>query len=157
MGGEAPSGTELPLAQSVRRAGTWREADDACALDHEGRLLRRRVLRGRGGLSFLVDLERATALDHGDALALDDGRLVEVIAAPEDLIEATGPDLARLAWHVGNRHAPCRIEPGRLLIRADPVLRDMLAGLGAALRDVREPFAPEGGAYGHSRTHAHGH
>ncbi len=147
----------LPLAQGVRRAGEWSGAADACVLDHEGRLLRRRVLRGQGGLAFLADLPRTTSLDHGDALLLDDGRLVEIVAAEEDLIEVTGPELARLAWHVGNRHAPCQVEPGRLLIRADPVLRAMLTGLGASLRDLRGPFAPEGGAYGHGRTHAHAH
>ena len=150
---EAAAG--LPLAQGVARAGAWSGAADACVLDHEGRLIRRRVLRGRGGLAFLVDLARTTSLEHGDALALEDGRLVEVVAAEEDLIEVTGPDLARLAWHVGNRHAPCQVEPGRLLIRADPVLRAMLAGLGASLRDLRAPFAPEGGAYGLGSTHAH--
>ena len=157
MGGDATPRADPPIARTIRRAGEWSGPADACALDHEGRTLRRRMLRAEGGLAFLVDLPRATSLGHGDALALDDGRLVAVVAAPEDLIEVTGPDLARLAWHVGNRHAPCQIEPERLLIRRDPVLRDMLRRLGGATRDRREPFTPEGGAYGHGRTHAHDH
>ena len=152
--GETP---DLPRAVAVRRAGTWQGASDACALDSEGRTVRRRALRAQGGLAFLADLPHATSLDGGDALELEDGRLVEVIAAEEDLLEVTGEELARLAWHVGNRHAPCRIEPGRLLIRADPVMADMLARLGARVRPLRAPFAPEGGAYGHGRTHGHSH
>jgi len=84
---------------------------------------------------------------------------VEVLAAQEPLLQITGPDLVRLAWHIGNRHTPCQIEAGRLLIARDPVLADMLARLGATLAEVVEPFRPEGGAYGHGRTlgHDHGH
>ena len=33
----------------------------------------------------------------------------------------------------------------------------MLARLGAAVRPVEAPFRPEGGAYGHGRTHGHHH
>ena len=67
--------------------------------------------------------------------------------------------LMRLAWHIGNRHTPCQIEAGRLLIREDHVLEAMLRQLGATVTKVREPFTPEGGAYGHGRTmgHDHGH
>ena len=79
------------------------------------------------------------------------------LAAEEDLLEITGPDLVRLAWHIGNRHMPCQIEADRLLIQRDHVIRDMLNHLGATLREVSEPFTPEGGAYGHGRTHAHAH
>ena len=78
-------------------------------------------------------------------------------AAPEDLLEVTGDDLVRLAWHIGNRHTPCQIEDGRLLIQRNHVMSDMLALLGATLREVVEPFTPEGGAYGHGRTHSHDH
>ncbi len=80
-----------------------------------------------------------------------------MIAAEEPLIEITGPDLPRLAWHIGNRHMPCQIEPDRLLIQRDHVIRDMLEKLGATLRNVSERFTPEGGAYGHGRTHSHAH
>jgi len=80
-----------------------------------------------------------------------------VIAAKEDLLEITGDNLTRLAWHIGNRHTPCQIEPSRLLIQRDHVLRGMLEKLGASLRDINEPFTPEGGAYGHGRTHSHAH
>ncbi len=83
-----------------------------------------------------------------------DGRFIEIYAADEDLLEIKG-DLTRLAWQIGNRHMPCQIEAERLLIQRDHVIRDMLAQLGATLREVCEGFTPEGGAYGHGRTHAH--
>ena len=89
-------------------------------------------------------------------LVLEDGRRVKVIAAPEPLLEVAG-DLARLAWHIGNRHAPCRIEAHRLLVQDDPVMADMLRRLGASVRPVAEPFEPEGGAYGLGRTMGHEH
>ncbi len=125
-------------------------------LDYDARFLRRKVLTSDEGERFLVDLAQTTSLNHGDAFKLEDGRLIEVVAAPEDLLEVTG-DMTRLAWHIGNRHMPCQIEEDRLLIRPDHVIRDMLEKLGACLRDVHEPFTPEGGAYGHGRTHSHDH
>lgn len=147
----------FPPAHHIHRHGHWSGAADSVTLTHEERFLRRRVLTSVQGERVLVDLEHTTSLDHGDAFVLADGRLIEVIAAPEDLLEITGEDLTRLAWHIGNRHMPCQIEPGRLLIRPDHVIRDMLHRLGATLREVRAPFTPEGGAYGHGRTHAHDH
>ena len=65
--------------------------------------------------------------------------------------------LARLAWHVGNRHTPAEIGDGRILVQRDHVIEEMLARLGAAVRHVTAPFRPEGGAYGHGRTHGHHH
>lgn len=156
-----PTGARL-IARAVRRGlrgGALDKAADTVTLDYEGRFLRRRTLTTEGGRALLVDLAETVSLDEGDAFEALDGSLIAVRAAPEPLIEvAAAPDrLARLAWHVGNRHAPAQIEPGRLLIRADAVLADMLARLGAATRPVFEPFRPEGGAYGRGRTHGHHH
>lgn len=148
--------TDLPIAQTLRRHGEWHGPADWVRLDYEARFLRRKRLETGGGMPFLVDLPQTVSLGHGDALELSDGRLVEVIAAPEPLLEVRG-DLPRLAWHIGNRHTPCQVEPGRLLIRRDHVLREMLEKLGAAVAEVEAPFTPEGGAYGHGRTHAHAH
>lgn len=146
----------MTTAHTVHRH-THTPAHDLVTLTYDQRFLRRKVLTTVHGLCFLVDLEHTTSLNHGDALELEDGRLIEVIAAEEDLLEITGPDLVRLAWHIGNRHMPCQIEADRLLIQRDHVIRDMLNHLGATLREVSEPFTPEGGAYGHGRTHAHAH
>jgi urease accessory protein len=107
----------------------------------------------------MVDLPQTTVLEHGDALALEDGRLVEVVAAEEELLEVTGhgaAELSQLAWHIGNRHLAAQIEQYRILILRDQVIRDMLSGLGAHVRDVIEPFHPVRGAYS-GQTHSHGH
>lgn len=125
-------------------------------LDYEGRFLRRKVLILTDGRSLLVDLPKTTSLDHGGVLITAEGEIA-IEASPEPLLEITAPDLTRIAWHVGNRHTPCQIEPGRLLIQRDHVIADMLTRLGASSREIEEPFTPEGGAYGHGRTHSHDH
>lgn len=147
---------EPVLARAVARGPLAGDPADVVALDHDGRQVRRRRMVTRGGLSFLADLAQVTGLDAGDAFVLDDGRLIAVEAAEEDLMAVTG-DLVRLAWHIGNRHAPCQIGPDRLVIRRDHVLRAMLTGLGAEVRDLRAPFVPEGGAYGEGRVMGHSH
>jgi len=131
--------------------------DDHIALDYDGRFVRRKRLVSASGRAFLVDLPETVSLGHGMAFVLDDGSRVEIRAAPEPLLEITGPALVRLAWHIGNRHTPCQIGPDRLLIRRDHVLAGMLRGLGAELRETLAPFLPEGGAYGHGRTLGHSH
>lgn len=144
------------LASQEVISHTQAECADQVELDYDARFLRRKVLTTQGGERVLVDLAQTTSLNHGDALALEDGRLVRVVAAPEALLQITG-DLTRLAWHIGNRHMPCQIEPDRMLIQRDHVIREMLAQLGAEVTEVTEPFTPEGGAYGHGRTHSHSH
>jgi urease accessory protein len=146
---------DLVRAQAVLRGGA-QPGDPGVALDYEQRLIRRKRLSTPRG-DVMVDLAEVTSLDAGDALALSDGGRLAVMAAPEPLIEAHGPNLPRLAWHVGNRHAPCQIMATALRIRADPVLARMLEQLGAELRMLDAPFTPEGGAYGHGRTFGHEH
>ncbi len=132
---------------------------DRVVLDYEGRFLRRRTLTTVSGASLFIDLPETVSLDAGDAFVTTDGARIAVEAAAEPLMEITAPppDLVRFAWHIGNRHTPAQIEAGRLLIRADHVMADMLARLGAATRAVREPFTPERGAYGTGRVHGHHH
>ena len=131
-------------------------ATDSITLNYDARFLRRKVLTTQAGAQILVDLPQTTSLNHGGRLRTEDGE-IEILAAPEPLLEITGDHLLRLAWHIGNRHMPCQIEDTRLLIQQDHVIRDMLEKLGATLREVTEPFTPEGGAYGHGRTHSHAH
>ncbi|GIL00274.1 MAG: hypothetical protein BroJett030_01730 [Alphaproteobacteria bacterium] len=114
---------------------------------------------GGGGIEFLLDLPQARLLRDGEGLVLDDGRVIEVRAAPEALHEVRGRDtrhLLALAWQIGNRHLAAQIFPDRILIRRDHVIAGMLEGLGATVSDVEAPFDPEGGAYGDAH-HAHGH
>lgn len=131
--------------------------DDAVLLGYEERYRRRGVLRTEAGEEIMLDLAAAAELRDGDALALEDGRSIAVRAAAEPLTEVRGENLARLAWHIGNRHTPCQIASDRLLIQRDHVLEDMLRGLGATVAPIEAPFTPEGGAYGHGRTHSHAH
>jgi urease accessory protein len=145
-------------ATQVRSAHRWSEAPaDTVVLDFDDRHRRRMAMTGTRGLEFLLDLENAVALRGGDALVLDDNRLIEVVAAPEPLVEIRGADphhLVRVAWHLGNRHLPTQIVPKGLRIRRDHVIEAMVKGLGARVIEIEAPFDPEGGAYADS-GHAH--
>jgi len=138
----------------------WKEAAaDTVVLDFDDRHRRRMAMTGTRGLEFLLDLENAVALRGGDALVLEDGRLIEVVAAAEPLIEIKGSDphhLIRVAWHLGNRHLPTQIMPKGLRIRRDHVIEAMVKGLGARVVEIEAPFDPEGGAYA-SAAHGHAH
>jgi urease accessory protein len=157
-------------AIEVKPQHRWTEAPaDTVVLDFDDRHRRRMAMTGTRGLAFLLDLEKAVALRGGDALVLEDGRLVEVVAAPEPLIEIKGADphhLIRLAWHLGNRHLPTQLMPKALRIRRDHVIEAMVRGLGARVVEIEAPFDPEGGAYAgghdhgretHTHYHAHAH
>jgi urease accessory protein len=132
---------------------------DTVVLDFDDRHRRRMTMAGTRGLEFLLDLENAVVLRGGDALVLEDGRLVEVVAAPEPLLEIRGRDphhLVRVAWHLGNRHLPTQIMAKSLRIRRDHVIEAMVKGLGARVIEIEAPFDPEGGAYADA-GHDHGH
>jgi urease accessory protein len=145
-------------ATEVRGQHCWTVAPaDTVVLDFDDRHRRRMAMTGTRGLAFLLDLENAVALRGGDALVLDDGRLVEVVAAPEPLIEIRGSNpqhLVRVAWHLGNRHLPTQITARGLRIRRDHVIEAMVKGLGARVIEIEAPFDPEGGAYA-GGGHAH--
>lgn len=157
---------DLPRAATVIRKA---EVDpemvvDWVVLDHADRHRRRLALKGEAGIEFLLDLDRAAALDDGDALPLEDGRLIAVRAAAQRLYEVRIDDphgLARVAWHIGNRHAPAEIGAHAIYIEEDHVLGDMLRGLGCRVTQVLRPFHPERGAYDRDENRAtaggHGH
>jgi len=151
-------------ATKVRGQHRWTDpATDTVVLDFDDRHRRRMAMVGTRGLEFLLDLEHATALRGGDALVLEDGRLIEVVAAPEPLAEIRGSDahhLVRIAWHLGNRHLPTQITTRGLRIRRDHVIEAMAKGLGARILEIEAPFDPEGGAYAvdagaHAASHHH--
>ena len=146
-------------ATQVKPQHRWTEAPaDTVVLDFDDRHRRRMAMTGTRGLAFLLDLDNATALRGGDALVLEDGRLVEVVAAAEPLVEIKGSDphhLIRVAWHLGNRHLPTQIMPKALRIRRDHVIEAMVKGLGARLVEIEAPFDPEGGAYAEAAAHGH--
>lgn len=141
-------------ATSFARAGFVMEQPwGTVHLEAHDRHLRRKLLRLANGAHVLVDFERPVRLKDGDCLVLENGRLVRVAALPEDLLEVRGQNgrhLARLAWHIGNRHLEAQIEETRILIRPDHVIAAMLEGQGAVVTPVRETFSPESGAYAHA-------
>lgn len=155
--------TKLPRAGSVIPDGQLPagvpEPFDVAVLPHDERHLRRRVLELAGGERILVDLPEPVTLGTGDSLVLDDGRHVGIVAAEEEVYDIRPRDavhLAELAWHIGNRHLAAAIEPDRILILRDHVIRAMLEGLGASVTDTVEPFEPLRGAYSGHGGHDHG-
>lgn len=128
-------------------------------LAHDERHLRRKLIRLTDGAAVLVDLKEPATLTAGDALVLDDGRLVAIVAAEEELCEVTARDpvhLTELAWHIGNRHLQAEISADHILIQRDHVIQAMLKGLGAEVREVEAAFHPVRGAYSGHGQHEHG-
>ena len=145
----------------VRHPAPSEAIADTLTLRHDQRHRRRVAMATDGGLSFLLDLDKATVLDDGDAVRLDDGRLVRIQAAPESLLEIRAGDplrLKKIIWHLGNRHVPAEITEDAVYIAEDHVLAVMARGLGAKVVHVQRPFRPERGAYdAGSGHHAHSH
>jgi urease accessory protein len=118
---------------------------------------RRILLTSDQGLKFLLDLHRPARLGQGDGLLLGDGRIIRVVAAPEPVLEirAGTTSLTRLAYHLGNRHLELEICAEALVIRADPVIAEMVRHLGGVVTPVSRPFTPEAGAYDGEAGHGH--
>jgi urease accessory protein len=146
-------------ASTHRAAGHWpkEKAAGSLTLDFDARHRRRIRLTADQGDDVLLDLPKTVAMADGDGLQLEDGRWLKVQAAAEPIVEVRHKDpnqLARLAWHLGNRHLATEIRDQVLRIRHDDVIEDMLHGFGADLVKVQAPFQPEGGAYSdHSHQH----
>jgi urease accessory protein len=146
---------------AVHRHGAWPagSARGTVTLGFLDRHRRRLRLHGDDGTPFLLDLPRAVVLGEGDGLELEGGGYLAVRAAAEALAEIAcrdGAELARIAWHLGNRHLPMQVAGARLRIRWDHVIVDMVSGLGAEISRISAPFDPEAGAYaegGHGEHH----
>ena len=94
-------------------------------------------------------LPRGRVLHTGDRITSTDGREFEIVAAPEQLAHIESGDLARVAYHLGNRHVPLQVGQGFVRIAEDHVLEEMARKLGARVSHIEAPFEPEAGAYGH--------
>jgi urease accessory protein len=135
-------------------------AIDSVILKPDQRRMQSALLTGVNGTAIGLMLPDPVMLRMGDALELDDGSLVEVVIEAEPLVEVRGNDLthlARLAWHLGDRHVPVQILANRLRLRRDPALETLLGNLGARLTPIEAPFDPEGGAYTPAAQHGHAH
>lgn len=101
------------------------------------------------GEEIALIVERGRVLRGGDRVTTTDGRVVEIVGAPEKLLHIEADSLARIAYHLGNRHVAVQVGEGFLRIAEDHVLEDMVRRLGARVSRVEAPFEPEAGAYGH--------
>jgi len=154
-------------ATKVLSAGSWHYSVGVVKLAFDDRYRRRITLSDTAGEPFLLDLDKPRTLQHGEGLALEDGGVIQVVAADEpvaDIHTHSVAETARIAWHIGNRHIPVQVLPdGSLRIRDDHVLVEMIEGLGAHVHRRSAPFAPEGGAYSaesaghHHDGHDHEH
>ena len=147
-------------ALAVDPAGSWdrKNRRGSVTLASDVRHRRRLTLRADEGFEFLLDLVHAEYLKDGDGLALEDGSYVEVRAASEPVMDIACADpahLARMAWHVGNRHLAVQVlADGTLRLLDDHVIADMAEKLGAKVTRLDAPFDPEPGAYAGG---GHGH
>jgi len=144
------------------RAGDWpvTEAVERVTLGFEDRVRRRMRLVSDAGGAFLLDLPAVVRLADGDGLHLDDGAWIGVCAAPETVVEVickTPDELARIAWHLGNRHVAAQVTSHAVRFRDDPVIVEMIKGLGAKTTHLMAPFQPEAGAYHRHDDNGHSH
>jgi len=133
---------------------------DTLILPYAQRSAQKGFLFGVKGTCVEFDFAESVRLRTDDALLLDDGKLVEVVAEPEALIEARAadlPGLARLAWHLGDRHVPVQVLERKIRLKRDPAVETLLESLGARIVAIEAPFEPEGGAYAAAGSHDHHH
>jgi urease accessory protein len=161
----------MPRVSSVIAAGHRhdRPVVDTVILDYAQRSTQNVTATGVKGTAIEIGLHQPGRLRTDDFLVLDDGNLVEVVAASEPLIEARAADvaaLARLAWHLGDRHVQVQMLPNRVRAQRDSAIQGLLTSLGAKVVAIDAPFEPEGGAYArhkeltcehHDHDHGHAH
>jgi len=159
----------MPRATRILRAAERPDTSviDTLILPQAQRQAQKGFLFGVKGTCVEIDFAEPVRLRTDDALVLDDGGLIEIVAEPEPLIEARAADLpalARLAWHLGDRHVPVQVLERRLRLKPDPTIETLLQSLGAKVVLIDAPFEPEGGAYdaavgdhGHDHHHHDGH
>ena len=130
---------------------------DTITLTYDQRFIRRKKLVSDNNFGFLVNLSDTVSLKKNDGFLLENGSIILIKSAEEELLEIRSNNLMQITWHIGNRHIPCQIENERLLIQVDKVIENLIIKLGGSVKTVKEEFNPEGGAYGLGRTHGHKH
>ncbi|MBE0489695.1 MAG: urease accessory protein UreE [Halomonas sp.] len=146
------------------------QATDTLTLPYERRMLGRLKAMSDAGRELGLFLDRGPVLRDGEGLRAESGEVVRIRAAEEPVVTAridAGLPLARLAYHLGNRHVQLALgeDEGGSYVRFPPdhVLEALAERLGARLEHHQAPFDPEPGAYqqagghGHSHGHSHGH
>ena len=151
-------------AVAILRAGEKQSGDiiDTLLLDYDARRAPAGICTGLKGTQIDIALKTSAPIATDDCLILDDGRLIEIVARPEPLLEVRAPDpasMARLAWHLGDRHIPAQLHERRIRVRRDDATQKLLTALQAHALAIEAPFEPESGAYagGHHHHGAHDH
>jgi urease accessory protein len=149
----------MPEIAAADPTGTTSEDGtvERAVLTFDERCKSRLLVKLDSGEQAALIVERGRVLRSGERLRLQDGRMIDVIAAEESLFEAVSEDpllIVKAAYHLGNRHVAVQLMSGALRFMSDHVLAEMVAGLGLRVNALVAPFEPEGGAYGHH--HAHG-
>ncbi len=152
----------MPRAKSIQTAADRKDGTvaDTLILPFARRQVKQGFLFGVKGTCVEIDFPDPVRLRTDDALVLEDGSLIEVVAEAEPLFEVRAADVAglsRLAWHLGDRHVPIQILERRLRFARDPAIEAMLQSLGVKVAAIEAPFEPEGGAYEASGGHDHDH
>jgi len=159
---------EIKSKLKVARAAYKVEVKGQLRLPFDSRQKSRLRTKLVSGEEVALMLPRGEILRGGDLVTASDGRVIEVVAEPEKLLHIESAELARVAYHLGNRHVPVQVGKDFLRIAADHVLGEMVKKLGAKMKEVEAPFEPEAGAYsgahhqhdemGHGgKIHDHGH
>ncbi len=149
----------LTISTKLTHISAVTKIDDVVALSYDLRQKSRIRVTLESGKEAALFMTRGTILRGGDYLQAENGSIIEVIAADQEVMRVTANssyDLARAAYHLGNRHVPLEINENWLTLEADRVLHDMLLGLGVYVQILNAPFEPESGAYAQSAG-GHGH
>ena len=134
-----------------------KKIEDTITLTYDQRFIRRKKLVSDNNFGFLVNLSETVSLKKNDGFLLDNGSIILIKSAEEELLEITSNNLMKITWHIGNRHLPCEIDIESLTLHYDHVIKEMLENLGLVVEVIYQPFNPEGGAYGETRTSGHKH
>ena len=150
---------EIKAKLKIPRSAYKLDVKGQLRLPFEQRQKSRLKTRLVSGEEVALMLQRGEILRGGDLVTASDGRVIEVVAEPEKLLHIESDALAKLAYHLGNRHVPVQVGDGFLRIAADHVLEEMVKKLGAKVKQVEAPFEPEAGAYagGHHQHDEMGH
>jgi urease accessory protein len=146
------------MRRFTKLVATSAENIPCLVLPFDARKKTRQLVRLDSGEEIGILLPPGTILRDGDVIESEDGSLFKIQAAREELMLVTAADsfhLLRAAYHLGNRHAPIQLRPEGILLPVDPVLKEMLLGLGLTVTLTSETFTPETGAYGGGHKHGH--
>jgi urease accessory protein len=152
--------TQKVLAKGASTGAPRGEIVDTLLLKFDDRRKQQGFVFGGRGTCIEFDFPAPPCLRTDDLLVLDDGKLVEVVADIEPLLEVRAKDfaaMARLVLALGNRHVPVQILANRIRLQKRPEIELLVTEHGLEGIEMMAPFEPDDGAQGHGHHHKHGH